>query len=148
MTTQLLVSFALIAVTELIYRGFPIEGFNQPFVPNHNFGTWFDQLYGGEDLRGHWVSFNAIPTTAHTIWGALAGKLLISNRTGQQKLKILMIAGVAGLAIGYGLGFITPMIKRICTSSFVIASGGWTVLALAFSYWLIDMKKHKKLAWF
>jgi len=146
--TQFLVSFALIAGTELIYRGFPLEGFNQPFVANHNFGTWFDQLYGGEDLRGHWVSFNAIPTTAHTIWGALTGKLLISSHTRQHKFKILVIAGVAGLVIGYGLGFITPMIKRICTSSFVLASGGWTVLAFACSYWLIDLKKRKKIAWF
>ncbi|MFC2113063.1 acyltransferase family protein [Bacteroidota bacterium] len=147
-TTQLLVSFALLALTEIIYRSFPIDGFNQAFVPNHNFGTWFDQLYGGENLKGYWVSFNAIPTTAHTIWGALAGKLLISDRNGHQKLKILIIAGVAGLVIGYGLGYITPIIKRISTSSFVIVSGGWTILALAFSYWLIDLKKKTRLAWF
>jgi hypothetical protein len=55
-----------LAVTELIYRGFPVESFNQPFVPGHNFGAWFDILYGGEDIHGHWVSFNAIFTTAHT----------------------------------------------------------------------------------
>jgi predicted acyltransferase len=36
---------------------------------------------------------------------------------------------------------ITPIIKKIATSSFVFASGGWTILALAFSYWLIDVKK-------
>jgi predicted acyltransferase len=145
---QLLVSFALIAVTELIYRSFPVEGFNQPFVPNHNFGTWFDLLYGGEDLKGHWVSFNAIPTTAHTIWGVLAGKLLMSDRTGRQKLKILLVAGAAGLAMGYGLGFITPIIKRISTSSFVIVSGGWTILALAISYWIVDLKKKTRIATF
>ena len=31
---------------------------------------------------------------------------------------------------------IMPIIKRICTSSFVIVSGGWCLLALGFSYWL------------
>jgi predicted acyltransferase len=36
---------------------------------------------------------------------------------------------------------ITPIIKKIATSSFVFASGGWTLLAIAFSYWLIDVKK-------
>ena len=142
---QIIFSFALLALTELIYRGFPVNGFNQPFVANHNFGTWLDMLYGGEDLHGHWVSFNAIPTTAHTIWGVLAGKLLMSNRTAKQKLKILVIAGVIGLVVGYGLNPITPIIKRITTSSFVIASGGWTLLALAFSYWIVDMKKHIKI---
>lgn len=146
--TQIIFSFALLVITELIYRGFPVDGFNQPFVPNHNFGTWFDMLYGGEDIHGHWVSFNAIPTTAHTIWGVLAGKLLMSDRTAKQKLKILIIAGVIGLVVGYGLNPVTPIIKRISTSSFVIVTGGWTLLTLAFSYWIVDMKNKKKLALF
>jgi predicted acyltransferase len=146
--TQIIISFALLAITELIYRGFPAAGFNQPFVPGHNFGTWFDMLYGGEDIHGHWVSFNAIPTTAHTIWGVLAGKLLMSDRTAKQKLKILIIAGVIGLVVGYGLNPVTPIIKRISTSSFVIVTGGWTLLVLAFSYWLVDIKKQKKIAMF
>lgn len=146
--TQLIISFALIGITELLYRGFPVAGFNQPFVPDHNFGAWFDMFISGELSSDHWVSFNAIPTTAHTIWGVLAGQILISDRNNGQKVKILLIAGVIGLAIGYGLNFITPIIKRICTSSFVIVSGGWSVLALAFSYWLIDVKKIQKWAVF
>jgi len=141
---QILFSFLLIALTELIYRGFWVEGFNHPFVPNENFGTWLDLQYGGADLHGHWVSFNAIPTTAHTIWGVLAGQLLMSQRTPDKKLMILAIAGVLGVLIGYGLNPITPIIKRISTSSFVIVTGGWTFLTLAFSYWLIDMRKRQK----
>jgi len=43
---------------------------------------------------------------------------------------------------------VTPIIKRICTSSFVIVSGGWCLLALAFSYWLIEVKGLKKWAAF
>ena len=91
---QLLFSFALIILTEIIYRAFWVEGFNNAFAPNENFGTWLDLQYGGEDLGGHWVSFNAIPTAAHTIWGVLAGQLLRSSRSSDQKLKILIIAGV------------------------------------------------------
>jgi predicted acyltransferase len=141
---QLLFSFALLALTEMIYRGFPMEGFNHPFTPNENFGTWLDLQYGGADLGGHWVSFNAFPTTAHTIWGVLAGQLLMSNRTATQKLKILVLAGLIGVATGYGLSSVTPIIKRISTSTFVLTSGGWTLLALAFSYWLIDIMKQRK----
>ena len=91
---QIIFSFLLLAITEVIYRTFPVEGFNHPFVANENFGTWLDLQYGGADLHGHWVSFNAIPTTAHTIWGVLAGQVLISKRKASQKLKILIIAGV------------------------------------------------------
>jgi predicted acyltransferase len=141
---QILFSFLLLATTELIYRGFPVEGFNHAFVPNENFGTWLDLQYGGADLNGHWVSFNAIPTTAHTIWGVLAGQLLMGKRKAVQKLRILIIVGVVGVLVGYGLDPITPIIKRISTSSFVIVSGGWAFLTLALSYWLIDLRKRQK----
>jgi predicted acyltransferase len=141
---QLLVSFGLLLLTELLYRFFWVEGYDQVFVANHNFGTWFDSLYNGADTKGHWVSFNAIPTTAHTIWGVLAGKLLMGNKTQHQKLLVLVVAGMVGLLIGYGLNPVTPIIKRISTSSFVIASGGWTILVLALSYWLIDILNYKK----
>jgi predicted acyltransferase len=32
------------------------------------------------------------------------------------------------------------MIKRVCTSSFVVVSGGFCLLALALSYWTIDVR--------
>ncbi len=143
-SVQLIVSFGLLIFTEIIYRSFWVEGFNHPFVPNENFGTWLDLQYGGENLSGHWVSFNAIPTTAHTIWGAMAGVLLMSDKSPMKKVKILAIAGFAAVVVGYGLDPITPIIKRIATTSFVIVSGGWALLALAFSYWLIDIKKSRK----
>ncbi len=146
--TQIIFSLILLAATEIIYRLFPIEGFNHPFVANENFGTWLDLLYGGANLNGHWVSFNAIPTTAHTIWGVLAGQLLMSKRSNMQKLKILVIAGLTGVVIGYALDPVTPIIKRIATSSFVIVSGGWTILALALSFWVIDIMKQKKWSLF
>ncbi len=142
--TQLAFSFLLLAITEALYRGFPVEGFNHPFVPNENFGTWLDLQYGGANLTGHWVAFNAIPTTAHTIWGVLSAQLLMSDRSPMRKFRILLTAGLIGLVAGYGLSTVTPIIKRICTSSFVIVSGGWTVLSLAFCYWLIDIKRYRK----
>ena len=140
---QLGFTLLLLALTEGIYRFFPVTGYDQPFTPDHNFGAWFDMLLSGELSSGHWVAFNAIPTTAHTMWGVLAGQLLMSKRTSGNKIKILVISGIIGLVIGYGLNPITPIIKRIATTSFVFASGGWCLLALAFSYWVIDVKKIK-----
>lgn len=53
--------------------------------------------------------------------------------------------GIAGLAVGYAMDWtITPIIKRIATSSFTIASGGWCLLALAACYWWIDVRDHRK----
>ncbi|CAI8387516.1 MAG: Uncharacterised protein [uncultured Bacteroidota bacterium] len=58
-----------------------------------------------------------------------------------EKLKRLLIAGLVALVLGYITTFFTPIIKRISTTSFVLLSGGWTFLALALCYWLIDVKQ-------
>jgi predicted acyltransferase len=146
--TQFIISITILAVVEIIYRTFPMVGFDQPFTADKNFGAWIDLLISSELSGGHWVSFNAIPTTAHTIWGVMTGQFLMSNRDAMTKLKTLIIFGVIGVLAGFALDFVTPIIKRISTTSFVIYSGGWTVLTLALSYWLIDIKKIQKWAKF
>jgi predicted acyltransferase len=142
--TQLLVTVGLLVLTELLYRLWPVAGFDQPFVPDHNFGSWLDMLLMGKLSSGHWVAVNAVPTTAHTVWGVMAGNVLMSERTPARKIRILLIAGVIGVVVGYGLNPVTPIIKRICTTSFVIVSGGWCLIALAISYWIIDVKGWKR----
>ena len=140
-SVQIAFTFALLVITELAYRLFPVAGFNQPFVPDQNFGSYVDLLLMHKLSRGHWVAFNAVPTAAHTMWGVLAGQVLRSDRPASRKIRILVMAGLIGVIVGYALNPVTPIIKRICTSSFVIVSGGWCLLALAFSYWLVDVKK-------
>jgi predicted acyltransferase len=127
----------------MAYRVFPVEGFNQPWVAYQNLGAWVNNKIEGVDKASIWASLNAVPTTAHTVWGVLCGKLLMSNKTVGEKIRLMVIAGLSGLLIGYSLDLlnITPVIKKIATSSFVFASGGWAILALCFSYWLIDVRK-------
>jgi predicted acyltransferase len=66
-----------------------------------------------------------------------------------QKTGVLAIAGVAGLVAGFGLDAagITPIIKRISTASFVLASGGWVMLIMALFYWLADVRGYVRYAW-
>ena len=78
----------------------------------------------------------------------MAGQLLMSDKTGNKKTLLLIVFGLIGLVAGYSLDSITPIIKRIATSSFVITSGGWCLLAIALFYWLIDVKKIHKGAKF
>lgn len=140
---QIAFTFVILLLTDLAYRFFPVEGFNHPWVPYENLGAWVNNKIEGVDKASIWASLNAIPTIAHTVWGVLCGWILMSERTVAEKLRILVIAGVSGLVIGYALDWmnVTPIIKKIATSSFVFASGGWSILALCFSYWLIDVKK-------
>lgn len=139
-------SFALLILTELLYRYTNIPGFDQPFTDQHNFGNYMDLILMNKINDGGWVAINCLPTAAHTIWGAVVGKLLLSNESSRQKIKWMVVAGVIALVLGYGLDLtrITPIIKRIATSSFTLASGGWCILALCFCYWWIDILNHRK----
>jgi len=148
---QILFSFALLLLIDLAYRLFPLEGYNHPWVQYENLGAWFNNLIEGEKVRSLWATLNFVSTTAHTVWGVLCGKLLRSERSSQQKIRILLAAGVAALAIGYGLDLanITPLIKKVATSSFVFASGGWAILGLCFCYWLVDVRQSfRSGSWF
>jgi predicted acyltransferase len=138
---QVLFSIVLLVFTDLLYRFFPVDGFDHPYSPNENFGTWFDLLYGGADLYGHWVSFNAIPTAAHTIWGVLVGQWLMSDASKTDKFSKMLIAGIVLIILGYAMNPLIPIIKRISTASFVIASGGWSVLVTALLYYILDIKR-------
>jgi predicted acyltransferase len=143
MEYQLLFSAGLLLLTELLYRLGGPEGFHLPFTDQHNIGNYIDLLLMNKINDGGWVAINCIPTAAHTIWGAVAGKLLMSAWTEKKKIQSLVIAGIVLLVLGYSIDFtITPIIKRIATSSFVLASGGWCVLGLALFYGWIDVKKH------
>jgi predicted acyltransferase len=146
---QLVVSILLLLLTELLYRTVLMPGFDQPFTEHRNFGAWMDTVLMGKINTDGWVAINIIPTAAHTIWGVLAGKLLINKSNSLQKASRLIIAGTIGLAAGYMLDImsVTPIIKRIATSSFVLVSGGWILLIMAFLYWLTDIKKQNRYAW-
>ncbi|MDD2283894.1 MAG: hypothetical protein PHQ11_00625 [Paludibacter sp.] len=145
---QLTISFALILISDLLYIFWPVEGFNTPYVPGHNFGSWLDLVTVGHLHPYHWVTFNAIPTSAHTIWGVCVGKLLMTDWSQTKKFLVMFITGLSGIIVGYILNNFIPMIERISTGSFVVFSGGWCLVAMALSYLLIDIMNFKKGAKF
>ena len=138
---QLIISLALLAFTELLYR------FYDPVTPFNNgasFGSFMDRILMGKINGDGWVTINFIPTAAHTIWGVVCGQILLSNKPHQEKLKPFLIWGTIILILGFAMDWlnITPIIKRIATSSFTLASGGFAVLTLTLFYWAIDVKNN------
>ncbi len=142
---QMAASLLLIALSEVLYRTFALPGFDQPFTPDQNFGSWVDLLLMGKLSHGHWVAFNAVPTAAHTIWGVVAGQWLAGHKSPKNKIAVLLGLGVCAVAVGMALDPITPIIKRICTSSFVIVTGGWCLISLAMSYYLVDVRQWRRI---
>ena len=143
---QLLVTAGLLILTEVLYRYTNVLGFDQPFTDQHNFGNYIDLVLMNKINHDGWVAINCIPTAAHTIWGAVAGKWLLSLPDNKRKIRNILLLGITVLILGIGLNFfdITPIIKRIATTSFTLVSGGWCLLALALFYFWIDVKDHKK----
>jgi len=140
---QLTFTLLLLLLIDLAYRYFPVEGFNHPWVNFENLGNWVNNKIEGVDRASEWASLNVISTTSHTVWGVLCGKLLMSERPVKEKINTLLMAGITVLAVGYALDLmgITPIIKKIATSSFVFVSGGYAILTLCLFYWLVDVRK-------
>jgi predicted acyltransferase len=106
-------------------------------------GKIFPQYYGFGDNEG---ILSTIPAVATTILGALAGQFLRSAVTPNKKVIGLALAGATSLGIGYVWAMWFPLIKILWTSSFVLVSGGWSLLLLALFYTFTDVIGWKRWA--
>ncbi len=143
---QLLVTILCLLIPEILFRTIHIPGFDQPFVEFHNFGSYINKVLGIKIDLQHKTNFiNFITSGAHTTWGMMAGQLLLSNKSASQKFKRLLFFGLLAIATGLTLDLtgITPMLKWISTSSFVLVTGGITLIILACCYEWIDVRKHQ-----
>ena len=130
------------------------NGFKAHWNKNSNlawsFDTWFLNLFPRENPfvanGGGYATLSFIPTLATMILGLFAGNILISEKSDTHKLKHFLIVGIAGLIIGLALNYsgICPNVKRIWTPTWVIFSGGWCFLLMAFFYYVIDIQKKQK----
>jgi predicted acyltransferase len=77
----------------------------------------------------------------------LTGELLASRHSGGHKLKVLLLAGLAGYVLGMALDVsVCPIVKRIWTPSWVVYSTGWTCWLMAAFYGLIDVAGRRRWA--
>jgi predicted acyltransferase len=82
------------------------------------------------------------------ILGLLAGNILKADFSGKAKIKRFLLTGISLLALAALIHFtgINPIVKRIWTPAWVLFSGGWCFLLLAFFYGIIDVYNHRKYA--
>jgi predicted acyltransferase len=79
------------------------------------------------------------------IFGLIAGDVLRSRLSERERVRFLVKAGLAGLALGtliHVLG-INPIVKRIWTPSWTLFSTGWGVLFLAGCYYIVDVRQSR-----
>jgi predicted acyltransferase len=126
-----------------------MRGFFAHWNKNSNVAAAFDRLFLNLFPRpsdnpfhfdpGGYATLNFIPSIATMIFGVLAGELLRSKPWQVGKAQILLLAGAVLWMFGLFLdATVCPVVKRIWTPSWVIASTGWTCWMLAAFYWVIE----------
>ena len=117
-------------------------------LPDRNFALYFDHLIFGrfDDRTQYTWLLTGLGFTATTLSGIFAGELIKSNLPRKKVAMYLLIYGVAGLALGLIWGMWHPIVKKLWTSTFVLASSGVCFILLAFFYWFIDVKGNIKWA--
>ena len=144
---QFIVSMLCLIIPEVLYRSIHIPGFDKPFVEFENFGSFINKSIGIKvDIQHKTNTINFIASAAHTIWGVMAGQLLMTNKSVKDKISWMIGAGVIAIVIGMCMDLfgITPILKWISTSSFVLVTGGITLIVFALSYYFIDGQNKKR----
>jgi predicted acyltransferase len=115
------------------------------------FDRWFLNLFprpSNNPFRfdpGGYATLNFVPSVATMIFGVLAGELLRSKAMQVHKARILLLAGAACWMLGLLLdATVCPIVKRIWTPSWVIASTAWTCWMLAAFYWVIEVRGYTR----
>lgn len=147
--TQGITAVLILFVYTIVWMLYPGNGEGGPWAVGHaNMGGDFEKWLMGEHSSGYWVSLNAIPSTSTIIAGAMCGKLLASDRSPSDVMKILGSAALSLMTAGYALGFYIPIVKRILTASFALYSTGWAILMLLVFYWIVDVLGYKRWSFF
>lgn len=87
-----------------------------------------------------------IPAIASCLLGALAGAWLTSSRPAMQKVWGMLAAGAASIVVGYAWWPLFPVIKNLWTSSYVMITAGWSLVAVATFYFVIDVQGARRWA--
>jgi len=154
-------SKAVLAVSALgiywiLMRFVPVPGYG---VPTHdiplldrdaNLTAWLDrQIFTASHLYEHTRDpeglLSTISALATALLGVLTGIWLRTQRTLNQKITGIAIAGLTGILLGglWNLSF--PINKKLWTSSYVLFAGGLSLSLLALSLFLVDLPKKKSL---
>ena len=98
-------------------------------------GRRYDTYYDPEGL------LSTLPAIVTCLIGVFAGLLMRrTDLAGSDKLRTLLLAGAAGVALGWLWHLQFPVIKKIWTSSYVLVAGGYSCWLLAAFYYAIDLR--------
>jgi predicted acyltransferase len=121
------------------------------FQEGANLANYIDKQYvplrkwdGDHDPEG---LLSTLPAIGTCLLGVFAGLLLQNSRISEQKKVLwLLLAGVAGVGLGFLWGLQFPVIKKLWTSSYVLVAAGYSCLFLALFHQVIEVWRIQKWA--
>ena len=125
----------------------PVPGYGAGHLgKDDNLGAYVDRTLMPGHLWAESVTWDpegflsTLPAIASLLIGILAGEWLRSDRRTRRKALGLAAVGLALLVAGRLLHPYFPINKNLWTSSFVLFTGGFAMLALAACYWMVDVR--------
>jgi predicted acyltransferase len=140
----------------LLMTLYPVPGFGPGVLEQQgNFAQYIDSLV----LKGHlyknqlmWDPEGLVSTLTsivNTLLGILCGGILRSHEDEDStKLRSMVVYGTALVAIGLLCDRWLPINKNLWTSSYAMFTSGLAFLAMAATWWIVDVQGVKRPAWF
>jgi predicted acyltransferase len=117
------------------------------YARDSNLVLWVDLATVGRVLPEHWGTvISTIPTISTTILGMLLGGLLMTSKPTTYKMQIIGLVGISAVTLGWALNPVIPIIMKLWTTSYGLATGGCACLMFLVFYWIIDVRGCRKWA--
>ncbi len=151
---QAVVVAILLVGYHIVMKYVPVPGFGPGDLrpEGANMATWLDdRIFGNHAYKFFkdvklWHDpeglLSTIPAIATALLGTITGYTLRNKETGDhQKVSSLMVWGFALVVVGLIWSYLFPLNKNLWSPSFVLFAGGWSLLGLGASYWLLDIRQ-------
>jgi predicted acyltransferase len=121
----------------------PVPGFGTGRLdPQGNLAAYVDRrILGTHTWKPGWDPegpLSTLPAVASTLFGAIAGEILLRRRTLPETIvRLSTVGGAAGLT-GAVWGTVFPINKNLWTSSYAMLMAGLAAIALALGIWAVD----------
>ena len=152
--TQLVIAVGLLIVYWILMTRIAAPGFSAGDLSKEgSLASYIDRVVFGPHIWKQGKVYDpegilsTVPAIATTMFGALSGHWLRSERSPYEKVAGLFVAGAVGVVIGWAWNPFFPINKALWTSSYVLFTAGLALQLLALCYWLVDIKRYRRWGW-
>ena len=150
--SKVVLAVGALGVYWVLMRFVPVPGYGMPgqAIPfldrDANIVAWLDrQIFSASHLYEHTRDpeglISTIPSLGTALMGVLTGIWLRTGRSVAEKARGIAIAGTGCVLAGGIWNIWFPLNKKLWTSSFVLFAGGLSLLLLALSMWIVDIRR-------